>query len=266
MFPTVRLLIAAVFTSAVALGCGFGVFAAYRVNHEPISPRAAATVPLQFATGETAPATWGAPIDPRLRLSDKESSTAVTDAPALTPTHGDAAVQNPWTAGTIRPAAMTTTVPMPAPQLVEPSAVPATTTAAASPDSTPSEPATVATIAPSQPEATPAAQSADITGSIGEVAPAKAGVSPKVTRKLRFRATRKIARKIVKRRRLANRSRIAGNTPFGAAAPFGSTNVKDQAPVFASAPHTQNSAKPASAGKTAQNPLFASPFNSSGPR
>ena len=37
MFPDFRLMIAAVLGSVVALMCGFGVFAAFRVNHEPLA-------------------------------------------------------------------------------------------------------------------------------------------------------------------------------------------------------------------------------------
>jgi hypothetical protein len=36
MFPNMRLMVAAVVASVVALSCGFGVFAAFRVNHEPL--------------------------------------------------------------------------------------------------------------------------------------------------------------------------------------------------------------------------------------
>ena len=37
MFPNVRLLIVALVASVVALSCGFALFAAFRVNHEPLS-------------------------------------------------------------------------------------------------------------------------------------------------------------------------------------------------------------------------------------
>ena len=50
MFPNVRLLIAAVVASVVALSCGFALFAAFRVNHEPLSrsrpaPRRCSSLP-----------------------------------------------------------------------------------------------------------------------------------------------------------------------------------------------------------------------------
>ena len=53
MFPDVRLMIAAVAASVVALSCGFGVFAAFRVNHEPLARLQAA--PLQLVVGNAAP-------------------------------------------------------------------------------------------------------------------------------------------------------------------------------------------------------------------
>ena len=48
MFPNVRLLIAAMIVSVVAVSCGFAVFAAFRVNHEPLARLPSATAPLQI--------------------------------------------------------------------------------------------------------------------------------------------------------------------------------------------------------------------------
>ena len=55
MFPKVRLLIAAVVASVVALSCGFGLFATFRVNHEPLSRLATGAAPLQLAAGNPIP-------------------------------------------------------------------------------------------------------------------------------------------------------------------------------------------------------------------
>src|ERR1700722_17293156 len=52
MFPNVRLLIAAV---VVALSCGFGLFATFRVNHEPLSRLPPGAAPLQLAAGNPIP-------------------------------------------------------------------------------------------------------------------------------------------------------------------------------------------------------------------
>jgi hypothetical protein len=55
MFPNVRLLIAAVVASVVALSCGFALFATFRVNHEPLSRLATGAAPLQLAAGNPIP-------------------------------------------------------------------------------------------------------------------------------------------------------------------------------------------------------------------
>src|SRR5262249_7855913 len=58
MLPNVRLLIAAMLASILVLMCGFGVFAAFRVSHEPIAHLPAAMAPLQLvAEIRAAPAT-----------------------------------------------------------------------------------------------------------------------------------------------------------------------------------------------------------------
>jgi hypothetical protein len=80
MFPDVRLMIAAVAASVVALSCGFGVFAALRVNHEPLARLPPATAPLQLVANNTA-----APVPPPARPSpvgEPEIATAAPEAPA----------------------------------------------------------------------------------------------------------------------------------------------------------------------------------------
>jgi len=58
MLPNVRLLIAAMLASILVLMCGFGVFATFRVRHEPIAHLPAAMAPLQLvAEIRAAPAT-----------------------------------------------------------------------------------------------------------------------------------------------------------------------------------------------------------------
>ena len=54
MFPNIRLMIAAIVASIVALSCGFGVFAAFRVNHEPLVRLPPVTAPLQLIAGNSA--------------------------------------------------------------------------------------------------------------------------------------------------------------------------------------------------------------------
>jgi hypothetical protein len=56
MFPNVRLMIAAVVASVVVLSCGFGLFATFRVSHEPLSRLASGAPPMQLAADTAAPA------------------------------------------------------------------------------------------------------------------------------------------------------------------------------------------------------------------
>jgi hypothetical protein len=69
MFPNFRLLLAATFASVVTLSFGFAVFAALRVNHEPLSQLAAGTASLQLVDDEAAapPPAWGAPYGSTVR-------------------------------------------------------------------------------------------------------------------------------------------------------------------------------------------------------
>ncbi len=87
MLPNVRLQIVALFVSVVALSFGFGVFAAFRVNHEPLSQiRAAAPVQLtaETAAPSNTTAPWGAPFGSRFWLSETQIHGAA-DLPPLTP-------------------------------------------------------------------------------------------------------------------------------------------------------------------------------------
>lgn len=88
MLPNVRLQIVALFVSVVALSFGFGVFAAFRVNHEPLGQLPASSAPLPLAAESAAPSStttpWGAPFGSRFWLSETQIHGAA-DLPALTP-------------------------------------------------------------------------------------------------------------------------------------------------------------------------------------
>jgi hypothetical protein len=56
MFPNARLVIVAMLASVVAVSCGLGVFAAFRVNHQPFTRLQSADPPLQLVFGSGAPA------------------------------------------------------------------------------------------------------------------------------------------------------------------------------------------------------------------
>ncbi len=85
MFPNVRLLVGALFASVVALTCGFGLFAAFRVNHEPLSRLPVGTAPIQFVANERTG--WGTPFDGQSRLNGPQHSAIATDVPAAAPAH-----------------------------------------------------------------------------------------------------------------------------------------------------------------------------------
>ena len=56
MFPNARLVVVAMLASIVAVSCGLGVFAAFRVNHQPFTRLQSADPPLQLVFGSGAPA------------------------------------------------------------------------------------------------------------------------------------------------------------------------------------------------------------------
>ena len=82
MFPNVRLLLGALVASVVALTCGFGLFAAFRVNHEPLSRLPVGTAPAQFVANDVAaPRTgWGTPFDGQSHLNGPQRGEIAVDA------------------------------------------------------------------------------------------------------------------------------------------------------------------------------------------
>jgi DNA polymerase-3 subunit gamma/tau len=93
MFPNVRILIAAVVASVVALSCGFAMFAALRVNHEPLSRLATGAAPLQLAAGNPiSSVAMPAPADSfgnRFPANQADSAGASPEAPPRQPDHAD---------------------------------------------------------------------------------------------------------------------------------------------------------------------------------
>jgi len=87
MFFNVRLMIAAVAASIIVLVCGFSLFAAFRVNHVPLSRLAAGTPPLTLAADNAVPAApsapGGTPLDARFQLMPAQvAGAAAPDASA----------------------------------------------------------------------------------------------------------------------------------------------------------------------------------------
>ena len=93
MFPNVRLLLAAMISSVVALSCGFGIFAALRVNHEPLARLPSGSAPLQLlaSISPSPPIAVAAvePIERGLRAGDTSGGTGLADAPARAPAASD---------------------------------------------------------------------------------------------------------------------------------------------------------------------------------
>ncbi len=136
MFPNVRLMIAAILASILGMSCGLGVFAVFRVNHDPFARLPNAAPPLQLASSNTSPfalkdsafkdsAAPDAAIAPfGVRFELKEPQNAGTAAPQ--------AVAAPETAATPATEAASDVVTAETPQTVatvEPPSEPATTTA-----------------------------------------------------------------------------------------------------------------------------------------
>jgi hypothetical protein len=120
MFPTLRLLIGALFASVIALCGGFGVFAAFRVNHEPLGRLPADTGALQLvADAPVRPAlTWGVPFRPQAK--DGQIRVSDLNAPSPAPVRRTAIrLGNP---ATLRIDAVSKSRPAPTSQAVVPSA------------------------------------------------------------------------------------------------------------------------------------------------
>jgi hypothetical protein len=88
MFPNVRLMIAAMLASVVALVCGFGMFAVFRVSHEPFAHSPAAAASLRLVADNAAYSSAGlassAPFDGRLEVGAQPSAAGTTDEPEAT--------------------------------------------------------------------------------------------------------------------------------------------------------------------------------------
>lgn len=181
MFPNVRLLIGALFASVIALSCGFGVFAAFRVNHDPLSRLPANTAALQLIADEPVqpPANWGVPlnqeageahaahathaligtiVDAPVRAPARSVATGLPSVAAPTPLKAQMATAAPLTQATpaaqesmsaalhapaAKPAPASTIAPAPAPAVT----TEARQTPAAGPQTISSEPALTATAA-----------------------------------------------------------------------------------------------------------------------
>jgi hypothetical protein len=137
MFPNIRLLIAAAMASVVALGCGFGVFAAFRVSHEPLMlmpiPVASAPLPPLIDNTVTQPLAFAAePFKRRFLIGEQQHGEALEALTRMLARHESAA-------GPDRPAAI---------DAKEPASIEARAESPASPAAQPAEATAPKTAAP----------------------------------------------------------------------------------------------------------------------
>ena len=97
MFPNVRLMIVAILAAVAGIGCGLGLFATFRVNHEPLARLAEGSPPLQLALDNRAPGSDArAPLEARLPVNGAAKPMSVpgiiaTPSPAPSPAPSAAA-------------------------------------------------------------------------------------------------------------------------------------------------------------------------------
>jgi hypothetical protein len=88
MFPNIRLVIVATMASIVGISCGLALFAAFRVNHEPLARFANGGPPLRLAFDDDAPDLSVAPFGVRFPVNASaapETGPILVTAPDGTP-------------------------------------------------------------------------------------------------------------------------------------------------------------------------------------
>ena len=91
MFPNVRLMVVAILAALAGIGCGLGLFATFRVNHEPLARLAEGSPPLQLAFDNRAlDSDARAPLEARLPVNGVPNVISVpviiaTPTPAPSP-------------------------------------------------------------------------------------------------------------------------------------------------------------------------------------
>jgi hypothetical protein len=283
MFPNVRLLIAALLTSVVALSGGFGVFAALRVNRDPLSRFPADTVRLQLVANPLPPAAWGAPFGGSSRLTDAQSGGAAADTPVSAAVRRETNEPvNAWATAKAEPATLAK-VPQQAslPPIAAPTPARTTPVVAIEPAPTPQAPAVqfvpgmsvqatdkpgepakaappaVAATEPTGGQAQAVAQPADITASVPENPAPVAKVLPKRVGKLLPSTARKTARGVVVRRRIASGKRIVRTAPRAPVTQNNTQNSTFQEPIFQTSPHTKVETR---AGTNDKSSVASGPF------
>ena len=70
MFPNVRLMVVAILAATTGISCGLGLFATFRVNHEPLARSAEGSPPLQLALNNRAVGSEAGALEARLPGKD----------------------------------------------------------------------------------------------------------------------------------------------------------------------------------------------------
>jgi hypothetical protein len=126
MFPNVRLMIAATLASVLALICGFGMFAAFHVSHEPLVRLPSASAPLQLSADNAAtPMAYAAaePFARRFQISEAKNAAEAIDALARKIDHREGIQSAPFPAPAPSAAEVKDTAAVEAPKEIAPSPV-----------------------------------------------------------------------------------------------------------------------------------------------
>ena len=115
MFPNVRLMIVAILAAIAGIGCGLGLFATFRVNHEPLARFAEGSSPLQLAFDNRALGSDArAPLEARLPVDGAAkpiSAPMIIATPSPAPSPAPNPAPNP--ASSAGPSAVPSAVPQP---------------------------------------------------------------------------------------------------------------------------------------------------------
>ena len=115
MFPNVRLMIVAILAAIAGIGCGLGLFATFRVNHEPLARLAEGSSPLQLAFDNRALGSDArAPLEARLPVDGGAkpiSAPMIIAIPSPAPSPAPNPAPNP--ASSAGPSAVPSAVPQP---------------------------------------------------------------------------------------------------------------------------------------------------------
>jgi hypothetical protein len=238
MFPNIRLQIVALFVSVVALSFGFGVFAAFQVNHEPLVKVPAAAMPQPRPAENGVPTStttsWGAPFGSRFWLSETQIRGAA-DLPPLTPVVRHDVTERTITWIVVTGSAASAPAPMPQPPAVLPDVQSVDAPLAPKQGSATETEQAAAPAAGAEPAAVPAAV-VGATESAAQVQPEMTSTvaqpeaqEPKALQKTLARISRKAAG-------APERRRVVVRAPMRLQPPVQSVGQREEPVVFQSAP------------------------------